>query len=427
MQGIGVATIVAMGLLGCAAVPPEREERDRAVLAAVEPCRQQYPEVFANMPMSVYPDGRVRYWYKGHAVAQSYDIDRCISEATKDLKLGPWAPGRLVRAGPASIPIRSFGGEVVAPVRVNGILGTMAVRTNSNLTYITAAYAKRVGLQIVPESPATRVRFGDTTLVIPYVRTRAVEVGDALVERLDVAVHELLPGKPEIDGVLGRSFLSHFNVTIDRTRNVLRLESILPTAGSAPGPASIDAPASPTSVAAVPREWRLPVWHVGDEWRMRWESPTGKGAYVQSMEGEETVEGVVHYVTKAGARRTYYIKDTLAWHFEKNTDGAVTLRRTPALTFAWPLAPGKSWHQQYERREGSKTEQISLACAVVAETRMTVPAGTYDTLHIRCDTPTRTAWEWWYAGEVKHWVRRRSVQNAGDRIDELLSYSGGLK
>ena len=100
------------------------------------------------------------------------------------------------------------------------------------------------------------------------------------------------------------------------------------------------------------------------------------------------------------------------------------MHRTPALTLPWPLAVGKSWQQKYERRERRNTEQITLRCVVLEETMTRVLAGTFDTLRIRCDNAAgRLAWEWWHAEEVNHWVRRRSWHQAGDRVDELVSYS----
>lgn len=216
---------IAPFLAGCAVVPPERVERDRVILAAVQPCKERYAERLYNPNMmSVRPNGRVRYWYKGDQVAASYEIDQCLSEATKGLRLGPWLPGRLAKPGPANVTISMAGKDVVVPVRVNGILGTMAVRGGVDFTSITSAYAKRAGLLVVAESPTVRVRAGGKSIFVPYSRARAVELGDVQVEALDVAVHTVIADHPTVDGVLGKSFLGNFKMTIDRGAGRLTLE-----------------------------------------------------------------------------------------------------------------------------------------------------------------------------------------------------------
>jgi hypothetical protein len=136
------------------------------------------------------------------------------------------------------------------------------------------------------------------------------------------------------------------------------------------------------------------------------------------------VDGVVHYVVRSGTRRTYYVKATLSWHFEKR-DEVLTLRRTPAFGLDWPLTIGKSWQRNYERRDGDwATEQVFRTCEALGETSLKVEAGVFNTLHIRCrDRAGRTTQEWWHADEVKYWVRRRTVLDRGERIDELVSYS----
>ena len=212
---------------GCAQIPPERAERDRAILAAIQPCKERHAsDLYNTNMMSVNPNGRVRYWYKGDRVGASYEIDQCLREATKGLKLGPSLPGRLAKPGPANVSISTIGKEVAVAVRVNGILGTMAVRAGSEYTFLTSAYAKRADVQIVAESPLIAVRIEGQAKLTPYARARAIEVGDAQVEALDVVVYEQVSGLPAADGVLGKSFLSNFKMNIDRPNGRLTLEPL---------------------------------------------------------------------------------------------------------------------------------------------------------------------------------------------------------
>jgi hypothetical protein len=62
-------------------------------------------------------------------------------------------------------------------------------------------------------------------------------------------------------------------------------------------------------------------------------------------------------------------------------------------------------------------------CLAVDEATITVPAGTFLTLHVVCrDRADRIAYEHWYAAEPKSLVRERIVQAGGDRWQELVSY-----
>lgn len=214
-------------IAGCASVPPEREERDRLVLAALEPCKWRYSEYFARDAVRVNQDGRVGYFYWDHLVGKVDEVNKCIAEAVKDLKAGPFAPGRLSsNAGTATLPVRISGQVVVLPVRVNGVESLMRLGTNSAVTYVKPAYAKRAGLNVVPESPTAHVRFSGKDVVVPFVRARSVEAGSASVERLDVVVHDHGVLGEKVDGVLGLSFLSLFKVNVDRADKRLTLEPI---------------------------------------------------------------------------------------------------------------------------------------------------------------------------------------------------------
>src|SRR5262245_24139712 len=225
MAALALLPLVA-GLAGCATTAPEREQSDRVLLAAVEACWKRYSDLLSNPNLvSVQQDGGLRYYYRGdRPIGQTYEFERCLTEARKGLKTGPAAPGRLAKPGPANVFISTKGKDVLAPVRINGVLGTMVVRDSTEMTFVTADYAKRAGLRVVTESPTVAVRREGKTVAVPYARARAVELGEAQVEALDIAVHEVLSEQSPVDGVLGRSFLSHFTVSIDRRLGHLTLE-----------------------------------------------------------------------------------------------------------------------------------------------------------------------------------------------------------
>jgi len=68
---------------------------------------------------------------------------------------------------------------------------------------------------------------GGQRVAVPLVRARSVSVGSAAVEDIDVGVFDALPGRPEVDGLLGASFLAHFKFTVDRKNLQLVLEPVV--------------------------------------------------------------------------------------------------------------------------------------------------------------------------------------------------------
>ena len=184
-------------------------------------------------------------------------------------------------------------------------------------------------------------------------------------------------------------------------------------------------PASSPAVAVIPVA--VPVWKPGDTWTFCLESPTGKGAYVWSVDREEMVEGVSHYVIKQGMREIFYRTADLA-HTRETVDGALVRQHSPSRTrYVWPLAVGTTWEQAFredrpvERRVIEREDVVS----VEGEETLTVLAGTFRTLKIAYRNKRTTAirYEEWYAPELKNAVRIRERLDSGLQVRELVAYS----
>jgi hypothetical protein len=76
---------------------------------------------------------------------------------------------------------------------------------------------------------------------------------------------------------------------------------------------------------------------------------------------------------------------------------------------AFPLAPGKSWDMKFHesRPADRQTEEIERRCVAEAEEAVTVPAGTFPTVRVRCTNARNDAWlvTIWYSPQVTHLVR----------------------
>jgi len=136
----------------------------------------------------------------------------------------PTPPERTVSLRPnarVTIPFKS-GLPVLVSAKING-LGplNLILDTGADHTLIRLAALTRLGIPMenpsgVVLSGVTGQTYGDAMWV------ESVEVGESKVGPLLVIVHEAeLKGA---DGLLGRDFLAHFNVTIDSKEGMVTLE-----------------------------------------------------------------------------------------------------------------------------------------------------------------------------------------------------------
>lgn len=193
---------------------------------------------------------------------------------------------------------------------------------------------------------------------------------------------------------------------------------------ASPPPVAVGSTAAVASAPSGPAT--TPVWQVGDEWQYAYKGPSDSGSFVWSVNRIESVDGVPHYVIRAGTREIFYRISDLPTGFER-VDGVVVSRDTPPrLSFAWPLAVGKTWEQRYrqERPVDRSTTDRDCLYTVDAEETVTVPAGTFRTLKIiwRNKNTNALFYEMWYAPDVKQWVKIREVLSNGIRERELIAF-----
>jgi len=149
--------------------------------------------------------------------------------------------------------------------------------------------------------------------------------------------------------------------------------------------------------------------------------------YVWSVDREERVEGVSHYVIKQGTREIFYRTADLAYTRE-TVNGAVVRQHSPSrVRYVWPLEVGKTWEQAFredrpvDRRATEREDTVSIE----GEETITVLAGTFRTLKIAYRNKRTTAirYEEWYAPELKNPVRIRERLDSGLQVRELFAYS----
>ena len=181
--------------------------------------------------------------------------------------------------------------------------------------------------------------------------------------------------------------------------------------------------ASPQPAAAMSTS---PVWRPGDEWAYRYESPSGNGTFVWSMDREEAIDGVPHYVIKTGTREIFYRKSDLA-STRETVDGVLVTKHTPSrLHYVFPMYVGQTWEQTTveERPVARQTIERVDAVTVEAEETITVPAGAFKTFKTvyRNKKTGATRYEAWYSPELRHVVKLRENLESGLRVRELIAF-----
>lgn len=121
-------------------------------------------------------------------------------------------------SGTASFPVA--GGNVIqARVAINGVPGTFIVDTGASFVTVDAAFAAKAHLSAA-QAPPSRSETANGTIYTRLGTALTVKVGPAEARQVPVAILD----KPMAgaDGLLGRSFLSRFDVTIGEKRWTLK-------------------------------------------------------------------------------------------------------------------------------------------------------------------------------------------------------------
>ena len=140
------------------------------------------------------------------------------------LPTSPPAPPELERSpspkGLTKIPFTP-GLPVLVSAKINGA-GPIALilDTGSDRTLVTPAALQRLGIS-TENGPRGILKGVAGTSYVDAVWVNSVEVGESKVGPLLIIVHDA--DLKAADGLLGRDFLAHFNVTIDSKERVVTL------------------------------------------------------------------------------------------------------------------------------------------------------------------------------------------------------------
>jgi len=407
---IVLCAVTVTALTACATRAPVSEAARQRTMEAAAVCGQKFPDLEYRWDEAA---GKLRVTTKRQGFADFYGFGECLR--AEDERRAPNHAGQLAATSPAQaiIPVAVERGTMLVPIVVNGkVNGRLIVDTGASLTVLGPDIVKALGLSIPGNAPRISVRVADgRVLERPIVRLDSLRVGEMTVENLHVVIGDRVGAG---DGLLGQNFLRHFRVSIEPERSRIVLDT--------------GRPAAPPRIVGKPnRLWAAPLagWSVGDSWRYRWHTPTGDGTYDARVVRDETIGGARHFILDAGGRYHALAAAPAGLSSEHTVDGRLIVRYLRPVGHPWPLRVGATWDidAEYEDAAG-RSGRSFLRCAATDEVRLTVPAGTFDTLLVVCHNQAgAVVRETWWASEPRTWVRERRLQREGERIEELVSYT----
>ena len=124
----------------------------------------------------------------------------------------------------ASIPIEKHGQVVIIQATLNNKRAAkFVVDTGASYTLISNALARELSIDVGPSSKTLPFQTANGLINAPVTSLESITVGGMEIRDLPTAVHDAIPD-PQVAGLLGLNFLSHFRMDIDTQKGVLHLE-----------------------------------------------------------------------------------------------------------------------------------------------------------------------------------------------------------
>jgi hypothetical protein len=155
--------------------------------------------------------GSVPEQFRSSAQPLAYPTVPAAPEPSKE----PAAP-----PGAEKIPFKP-GSPILVSAKINGDGPvTLILDTGADTTVVNPLALWRVGVSTW-FAPRAEIRGATGTQRVDVVQVQSIEVGQAKMGPLTIIAHDVEIG--EVDGLLGRDFLNHFNVNIDTSTGVVTL------------------------------------------------------------------------------------------------------------------------------------------------------------------------------------------------------------
>jgi clan AA aspartic protease (TIGR02281 family) len=134
-------------------------------------------------------------------------------------------PGLADQQNQVTVPVKRAGRSLTVQARLNGTHSArLIVDTGADITILSHEVARDLGVTPTSSSPTVTLNTVGGSVRADVVRLGTIAVGSAEVRNVPVAVHTLPDAPPEVDGLLGLTFLDKFLVTLDAQKGELHLK-----------------------------------------------------------------------------------------------------------------------------------------------------------------------------------------------------------
>ncbi len=128
---------------------------------------------------------------------------------------------RTTRTEEGIVPLRRSRGNWFAEVRLNDTrTARFVVDTGASLCVVSPEVAADLGIRPGPRAETVPMQVVGGVTAGPRITLESMSVGDTELQNVAAVIHSL---GPDIDGLLGNSFLGHFTVILDPNKGVLVL------------------------------------------------------------------------------------------------------------------------------------------------------------------------------------------------------------
>jgi clan AA aspartic protease (TIGR02281 family) len=127
--------------------------------------------------------------------------------------------------GQVTVPVSRAGHSLTVQAKLNGTHeARLIVDTGADITILSHEVARNLGIVPISGSSTVTLNTVGGSVRADVVRLGTIAVGSAEVQNVPVAVHTLPDAPPEVDGLLGLTFLDKFLVTLDAQKGELHLK-----------------------------------------------------------------------------------------------------------------------------------------------------------------------------------------------------------
>jgi hypothetical protein len=141
--------------------------------------------------------------------------------------------------------------------------------------------------------------------------------------------------------------------------------------------------------------WNIPP--AGSSWQIAQQNTGsyGKDVTYQVTRGEALWQGKQAVtLTNSGSGSTIMATPDGKWMAAVNREGKTLVTWDPPIGYVYPLKVGQNWTTQHKMTGPNGATDITFSCKVEDRERVTVPAGTFDTLRIVCESPVSRDVSW---------------------------------